>query len=158
MFDSSELLSKEHNVWLFNPILHDRCKSFDWDLAVRGEVCSYGDLWDWIWTSIKILANLKCLDYQSSEARDKRNDFLIDYCKTSWKHSNETLLEEINPVVTETWVRIWEYIKIYTASWFWNYPVFDARNKMNEISIRSYSRSVNLSITTLTKEFKYVVT
>ena len=58
IFDLSELSSTEKIKWLLNWILQHKCKLFEWELDVRNQACSYGEIWDWIWRSVETFCHV----------------------------------------------------------------------------------------------------
>ena len=103
-FGIFDLLSKELNKRLFSRTLHQKCKMSDWDFDVRNRVCSYGEILQWLWRSIKNICTLEPSDCKNSDTKNRkdRKGLLTEHHCKSFKLSRGYLLEEIKPAVTNT--------------------------------------------------------
>ena len=90
---------------------------------------------------------------------NKENGCLIEHSCTSFNLLIETAFDEIQPMFQETSdFESQTLSKLLPSLDFWNYSDFDSMNKLYEISYESYFVGLKLSIDTLRKEMKLVVT
>ena len=74
------------------------------------------------------MANLESSDCQNSDQRNFLNENSVEFCSTGENYSIQTLMEEMNLVVTEKYEFEYRDKAIITKTFnFWYYPDFDTK-------------------------------
>ena len=100
IFGLLEILPKEENLTL-NRFFHHKYVLIDWDFDVKNHACRYGEVWGWIWRSIKFISTFEKFGLSEFQGGKERKICQLQLSLTSNDFSIQTFFERIVPVLME---------------------------------------------------------